>query len=185
MFEVAECATEGCDRKIPADERWCITHAETALAYERTLAKAVKVRKYKRKFAHLKTLEGLADLGAEVLYKLTTPGEFIEDDDGEPVQEVDEKLVRSLVSMMSLQRQLIHDVTVERKVRMIDLVLKKRLGISVKKLMEAEESARLMSVFDTANIVIDAPSETPEGEEIDPNTVPYDESLEDEDEDDD
>ena len=158
-FKIVLCDWGDCTRKIPEGDRHCGEHAPAYAQLAVNLEKGRKTNAYRAKFKKLKTLDGLSDMVAEMLWKLTNMEPEGEDVEVEGIKLVfDKGFLTALTSMIALQRTLVKDLTLERRIRAIDIMMQEKLGLSVKDILAREDAARTLSYAQTSK-VIGMPSE--------------------------
>lgn len=166
-FEIVECEWKNCTRKIAEGDRYCDTHDKQALKAAENIAKAQAQKAYNAKFKNLKTLEGLAHVGAEMIYRIMNPREAGTEDDPMPSYIYEPSFLKGFISLLSFQRQVVMDTTLERRMKAIDIVLREKLGVSAQQLLAYEDREKVISAFETARIAIKSGTEIPEDEFID------------------
>lgn len=150
-FELVECDWGDCTRKIPEGDRHCGEHAPAYAQLSSNLERGRKTHAYRAKFKKLKTLDGLTDMVAEMLYNLTHASE---EETGDGIGMIfDKSFIVALTSMIKVQRDLVKDVTLERRINAIDIMVKEKLGISVNDILSREDAARTLDYASGAKVI--------------------------------
>lgn len=154
------CVEEDCTRMVPEGDERCFVHSGAAQAQLHKNAAAEHIRDaeaYRERYQKLKTIDGLMDLVAEIIYRVTNVGDPLSDEEAGMVGKsnviFDAALIKAIFAGIALQRQFVKDRELDQKLRVLEALYRENMGITAGEVLANMDRLKNLRLSDTAQLL--------------------------------